>query len=125
MAYHWLDMYLIVPAEDTLGETIWDMIYAMDKWSNYVEAIVSTRPTSNFTLSLGSLELDFRSQVEIAWWVVANSIEGLSLVLMMGQAMFGRTVWHLGKWAASWITIIVTFRYMELRARAGTRAIIA
>lgn len=125
MAYHWLDMYLIVPAEDTLGETIWDMIYAMDKWSNYVEAIVSTRPTSNFTLSLGSLELDFRSQVEIAWWVVANSIEGLSLVLMMGQAMFGRTVWHLGKWAVSWITIIVTFRYMELRARAGTRAIIA
>lgn len=34
MAYHWLDMYLIVPAEDTLGETIWDMIYEMDKWSN-------------------------------------------------------------------------------------------
>ncbi|KAI4220443.1 MAG: hypothetical protein L6R36_007618 [Xanthoria steineri] len=121
MAYRWLVMQYRIAVKKTIDDAIIDTEYAFDMWTNFVESIDSTRPTSNFTLTLGSLQLDFRSQALIAWTVVATIIKGYSFTLLMGVAMFGRQVWYLTKLVGPWVAVVVTFRHIELLGAGHVR----
>lgn len=121
MAYRWLNMQYLVAIEKTIDDAIIDTEYAFDAWTKFVETIDSTRPTSNFTLTLGSLQLDFRSEALIAWTVVASIIKGFSFTLIMGVAMFGRQIWYLTKLVGPWLAVVVTFRHIELLGAGHVR----
>ena len=110
MAYSWLLMQYRVAVVKTVDDAKIDTQYAFDAWTKFVRTIDST---SNFTLTLGSLQLDFRSQALITWAVVANIIKGFSFTLIMGVAMFGRQLWFLTKVVGPWLAVVVTFRHID------------
>ncbi|KAI4107834.1 MAG: hypothetical protein LQ339_002444 [Xanthoria mediterranea] len=121
MAYRWLIMQYRIAVVKTIDDAKIDTEYAFDAWTKFVGTIDSTRPTSNFTLTLGSLQLDFRSQALITWTVVANIIKGFSFTLIMGVAMFGRQIWYLTKVVGPWVAVVVTFRHIELLGAGHVR----